>query len=62
LLAHYNELAWAADCGVEANLVRVWVGQDPPEHLLRVFGAALDKAAAAAEEEAVERHKFTGAC
>ena len=45
LLAHYHELDWAASCGVEASLVRVWVGLDPPEHLLEVFGSALDAAA-----------------
>jgi cystathionine gamma-synthase len=48
LLAHYTELDWAADCGVEASLVRVWVGLDPQEHLLQVFGNALDTAAEAA--------------
>ena len=36
LLAHYGELDWAKSCGVEANLVRVWVGLDPTEHLLQV--------------------------
>jgi len=46
LLAHYGELDWAKSCGVEANLVRVWVGLDPTDHLLQVFGHALDVAAA----------------
>ena len=30
---------------MEASLVRVWVGLDPKEHLLQVFGEALDVAA-----------------
>ena len=45
MLAHYTELEWAAQCGVAASLVRVWVGLDPEEHLLQVFGKALDAAA-----------------
>eukprot|EP01043_Picozoa_sp_COSAG02_P049511 COSAG02_NODE_4978_length_4758_cov_20.123739_5_plen_51_part_00 len=35
----------AQECGVEASLVRVWVGLDPQDHLLQVFGKALDAAA-----------------
>eukprot|EP00656_Telonema_subtile_P055777 TRINITY_DN8737_c0_g1_i1.p1 TRINITY_DN8737_c0_g1~~TRINITY_DN8737_c0_g1_i1.p1 ORF type:complete len:464 (-),score=104.11 TRINITY_DN8737_c0_g1_i1:70-1338(-) len=29
VLAHYNELDWCKECGVEPSLVRVWVGLDP---------------------------------
>ena len=44
VLAHYNELEWCRDCGVEPSLVRVWVGLDPAEHLIDIFSRALDKA------------------
>lgn len=43
VLAHYDELEWCKQCGVEPSLVRVWVGLDPIEHLLEIFSLALDK-------------------
>ena len=42
LLAHYTELEWAAAHGVDASLVRVWVGQEPTEELLGAVARALD--------------------
>ena len=45
LLMHYVTFNLVQECGVEASLVRVWVGLDPQEHLLQVFGKALDAAA-----------------
>ena len=41
LLAHYQELDWAAACGVPRHLLRVSAGLEPPEELIRRFGAAL---------------------
>lgn len=42
LLAHYEELAWAADFGVPAHLLRVSVGLEDPDELWRRFVRALD--------------------
>ncbi|KAI9632491.1 putative cystathionine gamma-synthase [Dioszegia hungarica] len=47
ILAHYFELDWAAGYGVEANLVRVSVGEEDIETLKEWFGAAVDAAEAA---------------
>jgi cystathionine gamma-synthase len=44
LLAHYSELDWAAECGVEAHLLRVSVGLEPQQDLLQRFAKALDVA------------------
>ncbi|KAK2462365.1 hypothetical protein APHAL10511_005671 [Amanita phalloides] len=44
ILAHYNELDWAAGYGVEAGLVRVSVGMEDKEDLLERFGSALKAA------------------
>ncbi len=41
LLAHYNELDWAASCGVPAHLMRVSVGLERPENLWVRFEKAL---------------------
>jgi len=41
LLAHYGELAWAAQCGVDANLVRLWVGLEPENELIARLEEAL---------------------
>ncbi len=41
LLAHYNELDWAAQCGVPASLIRVSVGLEPTEDLWSRFREAL---------------------
>lgn len=44
ILAHYTELDWAAQFGVEANLVRVSVGLEDKESLLQMFNYALQAA------------------
>ena len=41
LLAHYDELAWAASCGVSAHLLRVSVGMEDPQQLWQRFERAL---------------------
>lgn len=41
LLAHYHELAWARDCGVDPYLLRVAVGTEPWEDLKERFESAL---------------------
>jgi cystathionine gamma-synthase len=45
LLAHYNELDWAAERGAPRNLIRIWVGLEDPEDLedrfARAFAAIL---------------------
>ncbi|KAF8629819.1 hypothetical protein AX15_003264 [Amanita polypyramis BW_CC] len=51
ILAHYAELDWAAGCGVEAGLVRISLGMEDREDLLRRFEAAL-KAAEDAQDQA----------
>jgi cystathionine gamma-synthase len=40
LLAHYQELDWAASCGVERNLIRVSAGLEETADLLERFAAA----------------------
>jgi cystathionine gamma-synthase len=50
LLAHYNELDWAEQFGVERDLVRISVGLEETEHIVKVFKEALK----AAEEIGVE--------
>ena len=42
LLAHYEELDWAAQCGVAAHLVRVSVGLEDADDLGRRFEEALE--------------------
>ena len=42
LLAHYNEMEWAARFGVEGALVRVSVGLEAEAELLGAFGGALE--------------------
>ena len=44
ILAHYNELEWAAKYGVERGLVRVSVGLEDENELLSWFREALGKA------------------
>lgn len=48
ILAHYMELDWAAEYGVERGLVRISVGQEDHETLMWWFKEAVDAA-----EEAV---------
>ncbi|ORX99255.1 PLP-dependent transferase [Basidiobolus meristosporus CBS 931.73] len=43
ILAHYTELDWASQYGISRFLVRVSVGLECPEHLLKVFKEALDQ-------------------
>ena len=40
LLAHYDELDWAASCGVSQNLIRIAVGMEPIDELLARFDRA----------------------
>ena len=42
LLAHYEELDWAADYGVPAHLLRVSVGLENPDELWKRFSEALE--------------------
>jgi cystathionine gamma-synthase len=44
ILAHYAELDWAQGWGVEKELVRISVGLEDPDDLLKIFGDALDAA------------------
>lgn len=41
LLAHYQELAWAAERGAPRNLLRIWTGLEEPEDLRDRFERAL---------------------
>jgi cystathionine gamma-synthase len=45
VLAHYNELDWAAGLGVAPDLIRISVGLEETRHLVRVFSEALEVAA-----------------
>ncbi|GAA5942891.1 hypothetical protein JCM3775_001220 [Rhodotorula graminis] len=59
ILAHYTELEWANEWGVEKGLVRISTGLEDPDMLRDWFEAALDKAQRAVREarergEAVE--------
>lgn len=45
LLAHYNELPWAAKFGVDADLVRISVGLEEKAALVDTFRKALEDAA-----------------
>ncbi|KAG8216801.1 pyridoxal phosphate-dependent transferase [Butyriboletus roseoflavus] len=47
ILAHYNELEWAAQYGVEEGLVRISVGMEDKDFLLRSFDMALKAAESA---------------
>ena len=40
-LAHYHELAWAKDCGIDPHLLRVAVGTEPWNELRQRFETAL---------------------
>ncbi|TFK26083.1 PLP-dependent transferase [Coprinopsis marcescibilis] len=44
ILAHFTELDWAAEYGVEEGLVRISVGLEDTENLLRAFHTALKAA------------------
>jgi len=44
ILAHFDELDWAASCGVDRWLVRVSVGLEPIDDLIGRFDDALDAA------------------
>lgn len=47
LLAHYGELPWAAQFGIDADLIRVSVGLEETEELQETFRKALEAADAA---------------
>ena len=47
VIAHYTELQWAAEYGVEEGLVRVSVGMEGREDLLERFKIAIEAAGAA---------------
>ncbi|KAG6334183.1 hypothetical protein ID866_4912 [Astraeus odoratus] len=47
ILAHYNELEWAAEYGVEEGLVRISVGMEEKDALMRCFEVALSAAESA---------------
>jgi len=47
ILAHYTELDWAAQYGVEAGLVRVSIGMEDTKLLLEWFNTALEAAESA---------------
>lgn len=47
ILAHYTELDWAVQYGVESGLVRISVGMEEAATLLRSFEVALEAAEAA---------------
>lgn len=42
LLAHYQELDWAAERGAGRNLLRFWVGLEDPEDLIERFESAFE--------------------
>ena len=42
LLAHYDELDWAEDCGVPRDLIRLSIGLEEPDDLLQRFEDALE--------------------
>ncbi|KAK1753460.1 putative cystathionine gamma-synthase [Echria macrotheca] len=44
LLAHYQELEWAASFGVDPDLIRISVGLEDTEHIVGVFRSALKAA------------------
>ncbi|RDA90345.1 hypothetical protein CP533_4135, partial [Ophiocordyceps camponoti-saundersi (nom. inval.)] len=44
ILAHYQELAWAAEFGVDSDLVRISVGLEETENLRSTFRMALKEA------------------
>ena len=50
VLAHYLELDWVQGLGVDPNLVRVSVGTEEKEYLLKIFDDALRAAKAVSKE------------
>eukprot|EP00457_Paulinella_chromatophora_P001290 gb/GEZN01001292.1/.p1 GENE.gb/GEZN01001292.1/~~gb/GEZN01001292.1/.p1 ORF type:complete len:1010 (+),score=107.17 gb/GEZN01001292.1/:386-3031(+) len=42
ILAHYNELDWVQNYGVDPSLVRIWTGQEDERELLAKLNIALD--------------------
>ncbi|SPO29378.1 probable STR2 - Cystathionine gamma-synthase [Ustilago trichophora] len=55
ILAHYGELDWAAQFGVERGLVRVSVGLEEEQFLVNMFGESLAAAARAHAAAAIEQ-------
>jgi cystathionine gamma-synthase len=52
ILAHYAELDWAQGWGVDKDLIRISVGLEDPDDLLKIFGDALNAAVAARNKSA----------
>jgi len=50
VLAHYQELEWAASLGVDPDLVRISVGLEGTEELTTIFGEALKAAEQVSDE------------
>lgn len=50
LLAHYQELDWAAELGVSPDLLRISVGLEETDQLISVFESALKAAEGCAQE------------
>ena len=42
MIAHFNELEWCQQYGVDPSLIRVWVGLEEPDALKLTFEEALD--------------------
>ncbi len=57
ILAHHDELEWAAKCGVEEGLVRISVGLENMETLLTIFEVALSAAKETACKEGEVLHR-----
>jgi cystathionine gamma-synthase len=51
ILAHYMEIDWAAEYGVEESLIRVSIGMEEKGTLLRCFDAALKAAEGTSESQ-----------
>ena len=43
MMAHYDELAWAEECGVDRNLIRVACGMESEEVIIGRMKHALDQ-------------------
>lgn len=43
MMAHYDELPWAEECGVDRNLIRVSCGLEPEEVIIERMKHALDR-------------------
>ena len=50
MIAHFNELQWCEQYGVDRSLIRVWCGLEDKDQILGIFGEALDKVARQQQE------------